>query len=230
MALKHYILLVLPTVLLLNTSCFTITTFNKAKYRHPDEKITKIESAYTDDNDNIYVNFRVTPDSGTVSRIYYLKTNLAIVKNQYRIENYYDRVYLKGANKRRTKIIRIENNHRFSPQSGINLVCKNNIYRKKRFANFSKLKPLKNSQFIYNYYGDYKTSIGHPSFAYFPTEKIIIDNRQYDYYIFEIRKIRKGKNAQFALLPLSVVADVVTAPVQVLVVIVGYTIEAIKGF
>lgn len=198
-----------------SVGCFTHRTISNAKNNYPDEIISTIESAYIDANNNLYVNFKITPLKRAESALLYFKTNLDSVKHYSTEQNGNIRFF----NKQHQKTLHMQSiqpgYYGRYPNNGIKILYTSGSYTKKSDVDFSGMKKIDASMFkIHANDGDYKGQMGHPSFAYFPAEEIKKGNQSYYFYLVVMPKLKKGKVAKHALIPLSLSADVVTAPIQ----------------
>lgn len=216
MKVKIYYHFILAAFFLISLSgCFSSNVINNAKYNYSNHAVSKIERAYIDSENNLYINFQLSSEENGFTN-HQLKLNLDTIKNNYNHSyDFYSMVFSKEVAKK-SHLILAKDIQSSEGKKGIEVVCKKGIYTKKIKDPPLDFVELDTNLFSYEYPISVFSYPGFPEIKYFPEENFIIDSTEYSYYSFLIPKYEKQSFIRYSLLPFAILLDIITFPFQFL--------------
>lgn len=205
--------------LFLLTGCLSYTVSMKAEYGFQDEKITKIDSAFIDSENNLYVSFEITDENSEKSS-HFFKVNLDTIQKKVAHSDISDYAYFEKKTKKSIGLKSLYKTDFIDSLFGIEVTCSEKIYKNKGISIPKDAIRIDTSQLRYNYKGRYQGIYGFPSFSYYPDEKIVTGNDTFLYYMFSLEKIVKGKKILYALFPFTIILDIITLPIQLVILLI----------
>lgn len=203
-----YIFFIIGSTIL--SGCFSNKVINYAEYgEYPHQKITKVDKAFIDSENNLHVNFEFTSEKAKKST-HQLVVNIDTLWNQFQ-PTY---LYFDKKTTRKTKMIIASEVNGYKDKKGIDIGFEYKPFKRKIKEPENNSTELNPDTFLFD--STEYSYMGMVEMLYIPDEIIKLDSNEYHYLKFRIPEYKKQHTKRYFLLPFAIILDIITFPIQLI--------------